>query len=148
MLPGVDRSFLSAFPCPQYPKVSESSTGSLVPQTAPHHHLLPSLLGRVRGLQGGRAAGNSCTPWLAAAHGFLWQAEEICDLAQLPNAASHKEREALSPTALLMFWGFYSFVSFYTHLQALQCTAYPPKAQWDVRMCLCLPFHLRGSLCA
>lgn len=80
--------------------------------------------------------------------GFWWQAEEICDLAQLPNAVSHKEREALSPTALPTFWGFYSFVSFYTHLQALQCRAYPPKAQRDVRMCLRLLFHLWGSLCA
>lgn len=98
-----------------------------------------------RSLQRGHAAGNSCTPWLAAMHG----AEEICDLAQLPNAVSHKEREeALSPTALPMFGGFYSFVSFYTHLRALPCRAYPPKAQWDVRMCLCLLFHLRGSLCA
>lgn len=44
--------------------------------------------------------------------------------------------------------GFYSFVSFYTRLQALLCRAYPPKAQWDVTMCLCLLFHLQGSLCA
>ena len=125
MRPGADRSFLSAFPCPQYPKASENSTASLVPQTVPNQHLLLSLLGRAGGLQGGHAAGNSCTPWLAATHG----AEEICDLAQLPNAVSHKEREALSPTALLMFGGFYSFVSFYTHLRALPCRAYPPKAQ-------------------
>lgn len=42
----------------------------------------------------------------------------------------------------------YAFVSFYTHLQALLCRAYPLKAQWDVTMCLCLLFHLQASLCA
>lgn len=46
MLPGADRSFLSAFPCPQYPQASENSTVSLVPQTVPNKHLLLSLLGR------------------------------------------------------------------------------------------------------
>lgn len=79
---------------------------------------------------------------------FGWQIKEIRDLAQLPNAVSHKERETLSPTVLPVGGEFYSFVSFYTHLQALLCRAYPPKAQQDVTMCLCLLFHLQGSLCA
>ena len=66
MLPGADRSFLSAFPCPQHPEAPESPAGSLLLQTASDQHLLLSLLGRAGGLQGGRAAGDSCTPWLAA----------------------------------------------------------------------------------
>lgn len=31
---------------------------------------------------------------------FEWQIKEIRDLAQLPNAVFHKERETLSPTVL------------------------------------------------
>lgn len=45
---------------------------------------------------------------------FGWQIKEIRDLAQLPNAVFHKERETLSPTVLPVGGGIL-FICFFLH---------------------------------
>lgn len=84
--------------------------------------------------------------------GSWWQAEETTELAQLLESQKARRHSALPHCHYLAAGGsihvFLFILTYFYSLWALQHRVYPPKAEWGVRMCLCFPFHLRGSLCA
>lgn len=80
--------------------------------------------------------------------GSRWRAEEITDLAQLPE--SQKAKEILGPTTppLSGSWGEYSCISFYSHLRVLEHRVYPPQGWVGCKNVLMSPISsARESLC-